>query len=90
MYVDTKGTNVCRFEDRVWLVHVHEGNLIQQGSSSTYSEVTIIAINKVHMRFQIMRDNACFGNWESVGWKLEADLYWNEFTTLNTDSKQHV
>ena len=37
-----------------------------------------------------MRDNAWFGNWESVWWKLEAALYWNEFTTLNTDSKQHV
>ena len=57
MYVDSlNGTNVCRFEDRVWrLVHFHEGNLIQQGSSSNYSEV----------RFQIMRDNAWFGNWES-------------------------
>ena len=37
-----------------------------------------------------MRDNAWFGNWESVWWKLKAALYWNEFTTLNTDSKQHV
>ena len=37
-----------------------------------------------------MRDNAWFGNWESVWWKLEAALYWNEFTTLNTASKQHV